>query len=244
MKPPSSRCSLPPKGGKPDEEQSLRTVTRLRAPAASSPQAVRQRPGEAGSAAGSLAFGGANLMRRGLLLAALPALGLAPLAQAQSVAAPAELAAELPQARLQGTGRMRFLGLRIYDIRLWAGASPVGAQWAAVPLALELEYARKLDGGQIAERSLVEMRRQAEPAADTAERWLTAMKKMFPDVGEGDRITGLHLPGQGARFFYNGALRGDVRDTEFARLFFGIWLSPRTSEPSLRESLLGAGLPR
>ena len=118
MKPPSSRCSLPPKG------------------------AVRQRPGKAGPAAGSLAFRGANLMRRRLLLAALPAIGLAPLAQAQSVALPAELAADLPQARLQGSGRLRFMGLRIYDIRLWAGASPVGAQWASVPLALEIEYAR------------------------------------------------------------------------------------------------------
>ena len=186
----------------------------------------------------------AALSRRVWLLAAGAALLGPARAQTAALAAPAELAADLPQARLQGSGRLRFLGLRIYDIRLWAGASPVGAQWAGVPLALELEYARSLDGAQIAERSLVEMRRQAEPAADTAERWLAAMKKVFPDVREGDRITGVNLPGQGARFFHNGRLRGEVRDTEFARLFFGIWLSPRTSEPALRESLLGAGLTR
>ena len=189
----------------------------------------------------------AALTRRAWLLAAGVAWAgpaLSQTANPAATAAPAELAADLPQARLQGSGRLRFLGLRIYDIRLWAGASPVGAQWAGVPLALELEYARSLDGAQIAERSLVEMRRQAEPGADTAERWLAAMKKMFPDVREGDRITGLNLPGQGARFFHNGTLRGEVRDTEFARLFFGIWLSPRTSEPALRESLLGAGLTR
>lgn len=189
----------------------------------------------------------AALTRRAWLLAAGAAWAGPALSQTSNPAnraPPAELAADLPQARLQGSGRLRFLGLRIYDIRLWAGASPVGAQWAGVPLALELEYARSLDGAQIAERSLVEMRRQAEPAADTAERWLAAMKKMFPDVREGDRITGLNVPGQGVRFFHNGALRGEVRDAEFARLFFGIWLSPRSSEPALRESLLGAGLPR
>jgi Chalcone isomerase-like len=187
---------------------------------------------------------GPSLNRRVWLVAVGGALIGPVRAQTAPPVAPAELTADLPQARLQGSGRLRFMGLRVYDIRLWAGASPVGTQWAGLPLALELEYARKLDGGQIAERSLVEMRRQAEPAADTAERWLTAMKKMFPDVREGDRITGLHLPGQGARFFHNGALRGDVPDSEFARLFFGIWLSPRTSEPALREALLGAGLPR
>ncbi len=183
--------------------------------------------------------------RRAWLLAAAGAVLLGPVrAQNATPPAPAELTADLPQARLQGSGRLRFMGLRVYDVRLWAGASPVGTQWAGLPLALELEYARKLDGAQIAERSLVEMRRQAEPAADTAERWLAAMKTIFPDVREGDRIMGVHLPGQGARFFHNGTLRGEVRDTEFARLFFGIWLSPRTSEPALREALLGAGLAR
>ena len=34
-----------------------------------------------------------------------------------------------------------------------------------------------------------------------------------------------------------------MRDAEFARLFFGIWLSPRTSEPALREALLGPARP-
>ena len=162
-------------------------------------------------------------------------------AQAQAPPAPAELTVAMPQARLQGSGRLRFLGLRIYEARLWSGPSPVGAQWAAVPLALELEYARGLAGAQIAERSLLEMRRQAEPAPETAERWLAAMKTLFPDVREGDRITGVNLPGQGARFFYNGQLRGEVLDPDFARQFFGIWLSPRSSEPALRAALLGTG---
>jgi len=185
---------------------------------------------------------GGHWSRRDCLVSAVVLVaGSSAWAQAVPPAVPAELAAELPQARLQGSGRLRFLGLRIYDIRLWAGTSWVGAQWADVPLALELEYARNLDGVQIAERSLTEMRRQGEPAADVAERWLAAMKKTFPDVRERDRITAVNLPGQGARFFHNGALRGEVRDAEFARLFFGIWLSPRSSEPSLREALLGAG---
>ena len=33
---------------------------------------------------------------------------------------------------------------------------------------------------------------------------------------------------------------GEVADPEFARLFFGIWLSPNTSEPSLRQALLAS----
>jgi hypothetical protein len=45
------------------------------------------------------------------------------------------------------------------------------------------------------------------------------------------------------RFFVNGRLGGELRDTEFARFFFGIWLSPQTSEPSLRQALLGQARP-
>lgn len=187
--------------------------------------------------------------RRDALAAALAAtLGWNLGAQAQSPAAsapsapaaPAEVTAELSGARLQGQGRLRFLGLRVYDARLWiAAASAATADWAAVPLALELLYARSLEGIKIAERSLAEMQRQGEIEAAKAARWLGAMKQVFPDVQPGDRITGLHLPGLGARFFVNGQLKGDVRDAEFARLFFGIWLSSRTSEPALRDALLG-----
>ncbi len=180
-----------------------------------------------------------NQRRRLLAAAALwPAAGV--LAQnPPQVGAPPELAGDLPGARLQGNGRLRFLGLHIYDARLWAGAQAVAGEWAGLPFALELQYARSLAGAQIAERSLKEMRRQGDVTDVAAERWLGNMKQIFPDVNAGDRITGLNLPGLGVRFYVNGAMRGEPREPEFARLFFGIWLSPRTSEPALRESLLG-----
>ena len=83
------------------------------------------------------------------------------------------------------------------------------------------------------------MQRQGEIDPAVGQRWLAAMQKIFPDVQAGDRITGFNVPGMGARFFINGRLKGDVRDPEFARRFFAIWLSPQTSEPSLRNALLG-----
>ena len=38
----------------------------------------------------------------------------------------------------------------------------------------------------------------------------------------------------------NGKPIGDVRDAEFNRLFFGIWLSSKSSEPKMRRELIGA----
>ncbi len=142
-------------------------------------------------------------------------------------------------ARWRGTAVMRFFGLHIYDARLWS-ATPVAGDGAAQPLALELIYARSLVGEQIASRSIKEMQGIGAVSEAQSARWLAAMTQLFPDVKAGDRITGLQLPGQGTRFFFNGSLRGEVPDADFTRLFFGIWLSPKTSEPRLRAQLLGA----
>ena len=88
-------------------------------------------------------------------------------------------------------------------------------------------------------RSLEEMRRVGTVPAAEGERWLAAMKQLFPDVNDGDRLTGVHRPGEAARFHLNDRFLGEVRDGAFARLFFSIWLSPKTSEPKLRAALLG-----
>ena len=157
--------------------------------------------------------------------------------------APPEVRSAFGNPTLQGQGRLRFLGLRVYDALLWAPAGQrVTATDAGVqPLALEIRYQRALQGQQIAERSLVEMKRQGELEEAVAQRWLQSMKDLFPDVEEGSRITGLNLPREGARFFVDGRLKGTVAEPDFARRFFGIWLSPQSSDQRLRLALLGSG---
>ena len=186
------------------------------------------------------------LRRRSVLV--LPAAALTAAAaraqQAAQSAAPAEVAAEWPQARQLGSGRLRFMGLRVYDARLWAPGVLRADDWAARPFALELVYARALQGASIASRSLTEMRRQGPFDDGTSARWLAAMTAAFPDVKDGDRLTGLHRPGDGARIFHNGALQAEWRDPVFARHFFGIWLAPQTSQAALRDDLLGANAAR
>lgn len=153
---------------------------------------------------------------------------------------PAEVSAELAGSRLLGAGRLTWFGLSVYDARLWTQERFSADRFEREPLALELQYARSLHGNLIAERSLVEMRRHAALDETDAARWLASMRRLFPDVARGDRLTGVHQPGESVRFYFNGVLRGEVRDADFARRFFGIWLSPSTSEPKLRLALLGA----
>lgn len=179
-----------------------------------------------------------RLTRRGAVAALLWAAAAPAFAQ-DAAAPPAEVGSALPGAKLQGQGRLRFLGLHVYDALLWTVARAPDGEAQNGALALELRYARTLRGPLIAERSIEEMRRVGEFAEAEAQRWLEAMKRLFPDVNAGDRITGVHRPGEAALFFVNGRAVGEVRDARFAQLFFGIWLSPRTSQPALRTQLLG-----
>jgi Chalcone isomerase-like len=178
------------------------------------------------------------LSRRALLAAALAS----PVAAwaTKTSTPPAEISTALPGAGLQGEGRLRYFGLHIYDAALWSQAPVATGDALNTALAIELRYARSLRGHLIAERSLDEMKRVGEFSEADGQRWLDAMKQIFPDVKAGDRLTGLHRPREGAAFFANGRAAGEVREARFAQLFFAVWLSPRTSQPALRSALLGS----
>ena len=149
-----------------------------------------------------------------------------------------ELDAVLPQHRLIGKGRLAVWGFQVYDARLWALPSFKPDNLTSQPFALELAYLRDFSSKDIAERSITEMRRSATISEDQAKIWINEMLRVIPDVKKGDRLMGIHRPGSGVRMLVNGKTSGDIRDAEFARLFFGIWLSPKTSEPKVRAALL------
>ena len=91
----------------------------------------------------------------------------------------------------------------------------------------------------IAERSLSEIERLDVAGRVELERWGEQMRRIFPDVADGDRITGLFVPPGIVRYFFNGTPIGEIADPSFARAFFGIWLDPKTSRADFRKKLLG-----
>lgn len=174
--------------------------------------------------------------------AALAALALAGMllgAPARANEPPGALAG----AQLAGQGTLRFLGFEVYRARLWVRPGFDAADYAAHPLALELTYHRDFSAEAIAKRSIDEMRRVGRFTPEQAARWQAQLQAALPDVKAGDRLTGVYTPGSGAVFVMGGRTVGEVADPEFARLFFGIWLSPQTSEPGLRQSLIASARP-
>lgn len=167
-------------------------------------------------------------------------LGTSTFSYANTASAPVPVTQSLNSARQLGQARLTVYGFNIYDAKLWAADSFAVTNYSAEPFALELRYLRSFKGPMIAERSLSEMRRLGAISDEKAAKWLDNMKKTFPDVKKGDELIGIHKPDGTASFTLNGKPIGEVRDEEFTRLFFGIWLSPNTSEPKMRMQLLGS----
>lgn len=181
----------------------------------------------------------------GVALTLLPVAGWTSVSASSAATSPAPVPADATPALLfpaksssqawqqWGSGEMRFFGFALYRATLWVAGAGVDNS----PHALTLHYRRNISREQLVSASLDEMRRLGG-ADTTVARWQTDLVRVFPDVKAGERIIGLHLPGQGARFYHQGRLTGEVNDPDFAQRFFAIWLDPRTRSPELRALLL------
>ncbi len=149
-----------------------------------------------------------------------------------------ELPAEIRESsdwQVKGTARLRAYLFHVYDGALWT----TNGEWGwDEPFVLDFRYARRLNGADIAERGAKEMQALGH-CEELKNCWLEEQKKAFPDVADGDRITGWYRPGQPTRFYFNGEFHHQVDDPDFARPFFEIWMSEDTSEPAFRRRLLG-----
>ncbi|KPN90022.1 chalcone isomerase family protein [Pseudomonas nunensis] len=172
-----------------------------------------------------------SFLRHSLLLLAL--LGAQALANWQD---------GVPGAQIIGAGEFRVFGFDVYNARLWSAARPLAPDQ---PFALELIYQRSISREDLVQASVDEIKRLSGASVSAAQLagWKAQMQQSFVDVQAGTRITGVYLPGQGARFFVGQQLQHEVKDPQFARAFFDIWLDPRTRNPELRQQLLGTAKP-
>jgi len=171
-----------------------------------------------------------SLKTLGATLLVAAALALSPVAQAEQPA----WEAFLPKAGEVGSGEFRYWGFLVYDASLW---SPQGDYQPGGPFALSLRYARNVSRKDIVEASIDQMRDLGFPV-DKHPEWKSKLDQVMVSVKSGDTLTGVYTPGQGAVFFHNDKLTGQISE-RLAKAFFAIWLDPKTSEPKLRQALLG-----
>ncbi|WP_100656647.1 chalcone isomerase family protein [Alteromonas flava] len=141
---------------------------------------------------------------------------------------------ELADHKLVGEAKLEYFFWDIYRARLYA---PNGQYAPDENFALAITYLRDFKGEDIAERSLDEIRQQGFDDKQRLMEWDEKMKAIFPDVQEGQSITGVASNGV-SQFYLDSNPIGAVDDAEFTRRFFAIWLGEKTSEPGMRRKLL------
>jgi len=144
--------------------------------------------------------------------------------------------AQAEQLQLVGQARLEVLFWSIYDSRLYTadGSYSDGQR----PLRLELEYLRDIEAADLVEHTRNEWQ-HLQLRADEKDLWLQELARLWPDVREDD-VLALEMSESGrSTFLLNGKPLGSIDDPQFGPSFLAIWLSPDTSRPELRRSLIG-----
>jgi hypothetical protein len=183
-----------------------------------------------------------SLRRRSLpRFAALPALAAALLlaAPAAHAALPQPVASTQYALQEVGRGELRWLGFDIYEASLWAAGGRYVGLPGEGPIALSLWYQRKFTREELIDITTGEWQRLGLGAPAARARWEAELRRLWRDVGRGDNLTAVVMPGRETRFYDARGLLGSVEDPAFGPAFLSIWLDSRSAVRDLRTQLLG-----
>lgn len=147
-----------------------------------------------------------------------------------------EISTHIDNPLLIGEAKLTYFIFDVYNAKLYA---PYGEWKPNKPFALSINYLRELNGKDIAQAGVDQMRYQGYYNESKLNKWGKAMSRIFPNVREGSNITGVRDEQGHTIFYFNGNKIGQIEDREFTRRFFDIWLGKKSSEPYLRLKLLG-----
>lgn len=157
------------------------------------------------------------------------ALCLAPLA---AVASPGALGAALPDAQQRGSAVFRYLGLPIYEARLYTQAGQP-LDWQR-DFAIELTYLRRISARTLVDSTLQELARTggALPVGDQ-------LGKCFAEVRAGDRYLALSKGRDTVQFWRNDRPVCSLRHPNIKTRFMTIFVGDNTRSRSFSAELRG-----
>ena len=148
-----------------------------------------------------------------------------------------QVIAELGKLKKVGQAEMRWLMFPLYRVAL---KTPDGRyQPERLPQALHITYHRNIHRDDLITATDQQWQRLGVTEEQRA-KWLVLLKDIWPSVKRGDSLI-LTVNKEGkAHFLYNDKVIGALEDKQFGRSFLNIWLSPKTSQPGIRQRLIGA----
>ncbi len=175
--------------------------------------------------------------------ARLPALvALATLASGSAAAAelPSAARASEPSLTQVGKGRLTWLGFGIYEASLWTPSGDFDQFREGEPVALSLWYERGFTRQDLIDITTGEWDRLALGTVAERARWAAELERIWDDVGKGDNMTAIVVPGRGTDFYDARRRVGSIDDPAFGPAYLRIWLDSRSAVKDLRVALLGS----
>jgi hypothetical protein len=143
------------------------------------------------------------------------------------------------QLQRVGAGQLTWLGRPVYQASLWTPGGRFDGYVQGEPVALSLWYQRDFSRDELIRITSTAWRLLGSVPPDQRERWITTLRTFWSDVGPGQNVTTVVIPGRATRFYDHRGFMGQVDDPAFGPAFLSIWLDPRSVVGDLRVQLLG-----
>jgi hypothetical protein len=147
---------------------------------------------------------------------------------------------------LRGVSTFRYWGFRVYTGALYMPASETSpaAALGETPKKLVLRYHRSVSVDQFVEKSEENLEDHPQLSLDDLRPSLSTMKSLYVPVERGDMYAMTYEPAKGTlSLFFNDRLLGQITDRNFARAYFGIWVSDYSVDKEFTDELLGREAP-
>ncbi|MEP4486448.1 MAG: chalcone isomerase family protein [Halioglobus sp.] len=136
-----------------------------------------------------------------------------------------------------GEAKLKVLFWDVYNSTLYSDNGRY--REGQVPLRLDIQYLLDIEANALVARTAQEWDALGLEH-ENRDQWLSSLSALWPDVSKDDVLT-IELDDNNRSTFYrNGELLGTIEDSAFGTSFIDIWLSPETTRPNLRASLIGA----
>ena len=139
--------------------------------------------------------------------------------------------------KLLGQAKFSVLFWDIYNSKLLTtdGEQPFSS--ACQSSLFEIHYLRDISKKELLDNTVKQWRHLALDETKY-KAYVPLLAAIWPDLKAGDRLAMLNQTGT-TDFYLNSKKIGEIESIDFAKTFLRIWLDENTSEPKLRQQLLG-----
>lgn len=139
--------------------------------------------------------------------------------------------------KLLGRAKFSVLFWDIYESALFTSDGQRPLSNACQHSMFEIQYLRDISKKELLENTKAQWQHLTVDK-NIYQPYLLILEDIWPDIKAGDQLTLLNK-GPITVFYFNQKKLGEIESTTFAHLFLSIWLDKNTTEPKLRQQLLG-----